>query len=82
LDKVSGFERELEFGRQTHYVSTIILVDRIGTRSRITDMAQRINGDIVQMSMTCWVKEVANILHEKCSFEHPVLKMTDLQSVE
>ena len=62
LDKVSRFEREMEFGRQLHYMSTIILVDRIGEGSRISEMAKKINGDIVQMSMTHWTKEVAEIL--------------------
>lgn len=81
LDKVSRFERELEFGSQTHYVSTIILVDRIGTRSRISEMAKEINGDIIQMSMTYWVKEVAKVLKEKCLLEHPIINMTNEQSL-
>lgn len=81
LDKVSRFERELEFGRQTHYVSTIILVDRIGTRSRISEMARDINGNIIQMSMTYWIKEVASVLKEKCLLEHPILKMSNEQSL-
>lgn len=81
LDKVSRFERELEFGRQTHYVSTIILVDRIGVHSRISRMARDINGNIIQMSMTYWVKEVASVLKEKCLLEHPILSMSNEQSL-
>ena len=82
LDKVSRFEREMEYGRQSYYMSTIILVDRIGEGSRITDMAKEINGDIVQMSMTCWVREVAVILNEKLQFKHAILKMSADESLK
>ena len=58
----------MEFGRQVHYMSTIILVDRIGEGSRIVEMADQINGDIVQMSMTHWIKEVGEILNKKNRF--------------
>lgn len=82
LDKVSRFEREMEHGRQLHYMSTIILVDRIGEASRIVEMAKEINGNIVQMSMTYWVKEVAEILNKKMSFKHPILKLTPEKSLD
>lgn len=82
LDKVSRFEREMEHGRQLHYMSTIILVDRIGEGSRITEMAKEINGSIVQMSMAYWVKEVADILNQKLSYMHPILKHTQEMSLE
>ena len=82
LDKVSRFEREMEHGRQSYYMSTIILVDRIGEGSRITDMAKEINGDIVQMSMTYWVREVAVILNEKLQFKHAILKMSADESLK
>lgn len=82
LDKVSRFEREMEFGRQLHYMSTIILVDRIGEGSRITEMAREINGSIIQMSMTYWVKEVAEVLKEKLGFKHPILRMSPDKSLE
>lgn len=82
LDKVSRFEKEMELGRQLHYMSTIILVDRIGERSRIVEMAKAINGDIVQMSMTHWTKEVANILAEKIDFEHPIVELSNSESLE
>lgn len=82
LDKVSRFEREMEHGRQLHYMSTIILVDRIGEGSRIIEMAKEINGNIVQMSMAYWVKEVADILNHKLSYKHPILKLTPEKSLE
>lgn len=81
LDKVSRFETEIHFGRQTHYMTTIIIVDRIGKRSRINDMAKQINGSVVQMSMLFWVKEVAQILNNSIGFKHPVLGMSDKESI-
>jgi len=82
LDKVSRFEREMEHGRQLHYMSTIILVDRIGENSRIMDLAKMINGNIVQMSMTFWVKEICEILNITTGFKHPILKMDKEKSIE
>lgn len=82
LDKVSRFEREIDFGRQKYYMSTIILVDRIGDRSRISEMAKKIDGNIIQMSMTYWVKEVASILNKKMSFSHDLNKMSNEESLE
>lgn len=81
LDKVSRFEREMDHGRQLHFMSTIILVDRIGEGSRITDLAKRIDGNIVQMSMTYWVKEICEILNKKAKFRHPILKMSNEKSI-
>lgn len=81
LDKVSRFEKEMEHGRQLHYMSTIILVDRIGEGSRIMELAHNINGCVIQMSMTYWVKEVATILNSKLGFNHPILKMSDDETI-
>lgn len=81
LDKVSRFEREMDFGRRNHFMSTIVIVDRIGTKSRITDMAKLIDGRIVQMSMSQWITEVCEILQDTIGFEHPLLKMSDEQSI-
>ena len=81
LDKVSRFEREMEFGRQQHFISTIILVDRIGEGSRITDLAKKIDGHIVQMSMNYWVKEICQILKKNVGFNHKLLKMSNEESI-
>ena len=81
LDKVSRFEREMEHGRQVHYMSTIVLVDRIGEQSRIAEMAKAIDGDIVQMSMTYWTQEVARILERRIGLKHPITKMPAAESL-
>lgn len=77
LDKVSRFEREMEHGRHVHYMSTIIIVDRIGEKSRIVEMAKAIDGDIVQMSMAYWVKDVCRILKERIHYTHELLNIPD-----
>jgi len=81
LDKVSRFEREIEIKNQKHYMSTIILIDRIGTKSRIIDMARKIDGNIIQMSMTYWVKEVASVLHDRMGFNHALLNLNGEDSI-
>lgn len=75
LDKVSRFEREMEYGRQNHFMATFIIVDRIGTKSRIVDLARKIDGTIIQMSMAYWPKEMAEKLGFVLGFKHPIQKM-------
>lgn len=81
LDKVTRFENEMTRGKEKHYMSTIILVDRIGEGSRITKLAKKIGGEIVQMSMTYWVKQVCQILHDKTGFKHELLSASKEDSI-
>ncbi len=82
LDKVSRFEKEMNYGSKLHYMSTIILVDRIGEGSRIVEMANEINGTIIQMSMTYWVKEVAQVLSDKLGFKPKILDYNSDESLD
>lgn len=75
LDKVTRFAKEIELGRSTWYLATIIIVDRIGQGSRIKSLARQADGDIVQMSMGYWPKEVAILLSERMGFTHPLVDM-------
>lgn len=68
LDKVSRFERIMERDGRYHNMITIILVDTIGENSRIIEMAKKINGHLVQMSGTYWVREIAEILKSQFPF--------------
>lgn len=81
LDKVSRFERFMEFGKTTHATSTIILVDNIGDNSRISKMAQEIDGFIIQMRETYWVYKLANILWQKYGYESPIIHGSKEQSL-
>lgn len=82
LDKVSRFEREWEYGRKLHYMSTIVIVDRIGDKSRISELAQMINGTIIQMSMSFWVRKVCLVLKETLGFRHELLRLSDDESLK
>jgi hypothetical protein len=73
LDKVSRFEREIEIGGKKHKLKTIILIDRIGEGSRITEMAKQIDGLIIQMSNPNWVHEVASALKDTYGYHHEIL---------
>lgn len=82
LDKVSRFEREMERGVELHYMKTIILIDRIGEGSRIVEMAKKIEGSIVQMSMNYWVYEVAHTLEETIGYRHEILDLPKEKSID
>jgi hypothetical protein len=77
LDKVTRFEREIQFGRGHWYMATIIIVDRIGAKSRIPELAKRVGGKVVQMSLAYWPKQVAQILAQTVGLKHPLAKMPD-----
>lgn len=76
LDKISRFEREIEYGRRKWYMATIIIVDRIGEKSNIERLAKRIDGKIVQMSMAYWPKVVAQHLNKIFGMRHELLSMS------
>ena len=75
LDKVSRFERELEYGRSTHFMATFIIVDRTGKGSRIYKMAKEIDGTIIQMSMSYWIKLIAEELNKVLGYKHEILNI-------
>lgn len=81
LDKVSRFERFMEYGKKTYATTTIILVDNIGAHSRITAMAQEIDGHILQMKETYWVYSLATILNDKFGYHSDILNYTKEQSL-
>lgn len=75
LDKVSRFEKELEYGRAKHYMTTFIIVDRVGPNSRLYEMAKKIDGTIIQMSMGYWPLEVARKLKDVLGYDHDILHL-------
>lgn len=82
LDKVSRFERIMERNGVTSNTVTIILIDTIGERSRIEDMANNIGGYIIQMSGTYWVHELAQTIKKAFPFyRNPLLRMTKEKSL-
>jgi hypothetical protein len=77
LDKVTRFEREMVLGRQTHYMGTYIIVDRIGENSKIEELAKGVGGEIIQMSLAYWPKTIAELLKKDVGYTHPIIKMKD-----
>lgn len=75
LDKVSRFEREITLGHSKWYLATIIIVDRIGEKSRIDRLAKNIGGKIIQMSMGYWPQEVAKVLKDALGYRHQLASM-------
>jgi hypothetical protein len=75
LDKVSRFEREAEFGKTKWYMATIIIVDTIGEGSRIQELARKIDGVIIQMSMGTWPQLVAKELARKVGYKSNLCNM-------
>ncbi len=80
-DKVSRFERQLEIHEEKYYSSTFVVVDRVGDRSKIVEQAEKIDGVIIQMSLSQWPQQLAKQLQFKHDFSHPILKM-DSRKVE
>lgn len=64
LDKVTRFEREIEMSGVNHYMHTFIIVDRVGQRSRIVELAEEVGGTIIQMSASDWGKTLGDCLEE------------------
>jgi len=74
-DKVSRFERQLEIDTEKYYSSTIIIVDRVGERSKIVEQARKIDGVIIQMSLSQWPRQLVKELHDRYGFTHELLNM-------
>lgn len=62
LDKVSRFEKQVEISGTPIQMKTIIIVDRIGKGSRVKELAEEIDGVVVQMSFTDWAQTLGNEL--------------------
>jgi hypothetical protein len=82
LDKVSRFEREMQFGRKHYTMRTFIIVDRVGKTSRLPELAEKIDGTVVQMSMSYWPLEVAKHLSKVGAFKHPLIDMSNDSEID
>jgi len=74
LDKVSRFERTAQFAEREHDMVTFIIVDRIGARSRVEELADRIDGTVIQMSLSYWPQLLAQRLRQRFDdYRHEIL---------
>ena len=64
LDKVSRFERIADISGKDFKMQTIIIVDRIGEKSQTVQLAEAINGKVLQMSSALWIIDLDRIIGE------------------
>jgi hypothetical protein len=77
LDKVTRFERDFEISGVKTHLKTIIIVDVVGPRSGIIELAKKVDGVIIQMSATDWVKTLGSELEKALSgFKSPVKSLS------
>lgn len=81
-DKLSRYERVSERGDRRLYTTTIVLIDKIGKKSNVWNIARRNSGYVIQMSNSYWLYELAQDLKKEFEFfEHPLLKMKKEESI-
>lgn len=59
LDKVSRYSKEIEISGKKLNVTTIIIVDRVGAKSSVVELAKAIDAHVIQMSDPEWVKQLS-----------------------
>jgi len=62
LDKVARYTRQEEIMGEQYRMETIVIVDRIGERSKIHEMANKIDGTVYPMSDPLWVVRLSDRL--------------------
>jgi hypothetical protein len=77
LDKVSRYRRKQNIAGEESYLPTFVIVDRIGSKSNIAELANQIDGEIVQMSMSYWPREVAKKLNSKIGYETEIADISN-----
>lgn len=79
LDKLSRFEREIEVGRRRWYMASFIIVDRVGKGSRIPQVAEQVGATVIQMSMSYWMRLLAQELKRQTDYHHELSTIPDGQ---
>lgn len=77
LDKVTRFTREIELGPRKWYVATIIIVDTIGKRSKLPELAERVDGTIIQMSGSYWPVQLAKVMEARTGYHSEILDVPE-----
>ncbi len=77
LDKLTRFEREVEMGREKWYMASFIIVDRIGKNSRIPEVARQVGATVIQMSMSYWIRLLAQELKRQTGYTHELADLPD-----
>ncbi|ATY42683.1 CfrBI family restriction endonuclease [Acinetobacter baumannii] len=72
LDKVSRFTKFDEISGKKYEMSTIVIVDTLGEKSKARELAKAIEGEIICMSDPNWVFTLAKQISEKLSIKDPL----------
>lgn len=83
LDKVTRFARVDELNGERTYFKTIIIVDVVGKNSSIIDLANEVDGVIIQMSSSDWVETLGRELEQALDgYVSPIQTTSHRQYVE
>jgi CfrBI restriction endonuclease len=83
LDKVTRFERDFEISGVKTHLKTFIIVDVVGPRSGIIELAKRADGIIIQMSASDWVKTLGEELENALNgFKSPLSNLNHREYVK
>ena len=78
-DKLTRFANQEKYEGQTLYSKTFIIVDKLPNTSKTAESAKRGNAEVVQMSMSFWILELAKRMKKTLNFVHPIQEMNESQ---
>ena len=64
LDKTSRFAKKVEIEGIPHELHTVIIVDRVGAKSKIIEQAADIDSFVIQMSHDDWPMQLADVFEK------------------
>lgn len=76
-DKLSRFESRRKISGRDVVSKTFVIVDRLPDTTTTKVSAKKSNTQIVQMSMSYWIKDLAEKMQQSFGFEHSLLQMSD-----
>lgn len=82
LDKVSRYRKHDEIAGKKHEMSTIVIVDTIGDRSKIRELAEDIEGVIVCMSDRDWVLQLSALISDRLCIVNPLAHVNTYEELE
>jgi hypothetical protein len=74
LDKVTRFRQEAIFNKRRYGMVTFIIVDRIGSKSNLPEIAREVDGTILQMSMSYWPQRLARELRDRFGYSDEMVE--------
>ncbi|HEY9283707.1 MAG TPA: CfrBI family restriction endonuclease [Pyrinomonadaceae bacterium] len=76
-DKLSRYAREVEMAGGKSSSVTFIIVDRLPKTGKTQKAAEAIGAEIIQMSMKCWPRELAQRLGARLGIKHELQNLAD-----